>query len=497
MPGRGLAEARILSKKALEISPPRVYTLPCAPGAGSGGVYLRKEVDAMNRDMTIDMCSGPLPGKLLRFSLPIMLSGILQLLFNAADIIVVGQFTGSAAMAAVGSTGPLNNLIINVFLGLSSGASVVMAQYYGMRSWKDAGEVVHTSILLGAISGCALVFIGIALARPMLTAMGTTSDVIDQSVLYMRIVFAGMPAIMIYDFGAGILRAVGDTRRPLLYLLCGGIANVFLNLFFVIVCNLGVAGVAIGTVASQSIAGFLTIRCLARSDAPYGLRRGELRIAKKKLLRILRVGIPTGISGAMFSISNVIIQSSINSFNSSAIVAANTAAGNIEGFVYTGMNALYQAALTFTGQNAGARRTERIAPILGWCLLFVTVLGLAVGGLAALLGRQLLSIYNSDATVISYGLERLRLMALTYFICGAMDIATGSIRGLGPSITPTLVSLAGICGLRIVWVYTVFAARRSLMSLYVSYPVSWAVTLAVHLVCFAVFFRRWKKRVQG
>ena len=305
----------------------------------------------MHRDMTIDMCSGPLFGKLLRFSVPLMLSGILQLLFNAADIIVVGQFTGSQAMAAVGSTGSLNNLIINIFLGLSAGGSVVVAQYYGMRAWNDVGEVVHTAILLGAVSGTALVFIGFVLARPVLALMGTTADVIDQSVLYMRIVFAGMPAMMVYDFGAGILRAVGDTKRPLIYLFIGGVVNVGFNLFFVIVCNLGVAGVAIGTVMSQCIAAVLTIRCLLKTDAPYGLQLRELRIVKAKLFRILHVGIPTGISGAMFSISNVLIQSSINSFDSSIIVAGNTASGNIEGFVYNGMNAFYQAALTFTGRT--------------------------------------------------------------------------------------------------------------------------------------------------
>ena len=303
--------------------------------------------------MTIDMCSGSLPGKILRFSIPLVLSGILQLLFNAADIIVVGNWDSSQAMAAVGSTSSLNTLIVNLFLGLSAGGSVVVAQYYGMKAWKDVEEVVHTAILLGLVSGVALVFIGIFLAEPMLTLMGTTEDCIDQAVLYMRIVFAGMPAMMVYDFGAGILRAVGDTRRPLLYLFAGGVVNVGFNLFFVIVCHMGVAGVAIGTVMSQCIAAFLTVRCLVKTDDHYGLKLRRLRIVKHKLFRILRVGIPTGIQGAVFSISNVLIQSSINSFGSIAM-AGNTAGSNIEGFISTAQDAFTQAAISFTGQNLGA-----------------------------------------------------------------------------------------------------------------------------------------------
>ena len=447
--------------------------------------------------MTIDMCSGPLMGKLLRFSVPLMLSGILQLLFNAADIVVVGQFDSSDAMAAVGSTSSLNNLIVNLFLGLSAGGSVVVAQYFGMKSRQDVEETVHTAILLGFISGLVLVAAGMFLAEPMLVLMGTTPDVIDQSVLYMRIVFAGMPAMMVYDFGAGILRAVGDTRRPLVYLFCGGVVNVAFNLFFVIVCHLGVAGVAIGTVMSQCIAAFLTVRCLMKTEDCYGIRLRELRIVKHKLLRILRVGVPTGIQGAMFSISNVVIQSSINSFDSSIIVAGNTASGNIEGFVYTAMNAFYQASLTFTSQNVGAHQTRRILPVLGWSLLCVTVVGVATGVLAVLFGPQLLGIYSPDEEVIAYGLERLRLICLTYFLCGTMDVVTGSIRGLGPSVTPAVISLLGVCGLRIVWIYTVFAANRSLMVLYLSYPVSWLITLVVNIICFAVFFKRWKKRIEA
>ena len=318
----------------------------------------------MRKDMTMDMCSGPLFGNLLRFSVPLMLSGILQLLFNSADIIVLGQFAGGNAMAAVGSTSSLNHLIVNLFLGLSSGGSVVVAQYFGMKSQKDIEESVHTSILLGLISGLVLVAVGLLLAEPMLTLMGTTSDLIDQAVLYMRIVFVGMPAMMVYDFGAGILRAVGDTRRPLFYLLAGGIVNIGLNLFFVLVFHMGVEGVAIGTVMSQCMSAFLVIRCLMSTEDSYGLKLRRLRIVKAKLLRILRIGVPTGVQGAVFSISNVLIQSAINSFDSSTIVAGNTASVNIENFVYTAMNAVYQAALTFTSQNVGAHNAKRINPIM-------------------------------------------------------------------------------------------------------------------------------------
>ena len=448
----------------------------------------------MRKDEAMDMCEGPLFGKLLVFAVPLMFSGILQLLFNAADIIVVGQFTGDAAMAAVGSTSSLNNLIVNFFLGLSAGASVAAARYYGMRAWRDVEETVHTAILLGFITGLAMVFIGFFLARPLLTLMGTTSDVIDQSVLYMRIVFVGMPALMVYDFGAGILRAIGDTKRPLLFLFCGGVINVGLNLFFVIVCHMGVAGVAIGTVMSQLVSAVLTVRCLMRSSTACRLSLRRLRIVGAQLRFILRVGLPTGIQSAVFNISNVLIQSAINSFDSSVIVAGNTASVNIEGFVYTAMNAFYRATLTFTSQNVGAHRVKRILPIMGWNLLFSGVIGLGLGGCAVLLGRQLLGIYTPTAEVVSYGLIRLNIIGLTYFSCGLMDVVCASIRGLGPSITPTVISLAGACGLRIVWIYTVFAAHRTLLTLYLSYPVSWVVTFAANVVCFVFFFRRWKKR---
>ncbi len=442
----------------------------------------------------IDMTTGPLISKILAFSIPLMLSGILQLLFNAADIIVVGQFTSSQAMAAVGSTGSLNNLIVNIFLGLSIGSSVLMARYYGAHSKDNIHDLVHTSILLSVLCGIVLVVLGLLLANPILTLMGTPYDVIGQAVLYMRIVFLGMPAMLAYDFGAGILRAVGDTRRPLAYLFISGIINVCLNLFFVIVFHMGVAGVAIATIVSQYISALLVIRCMIKSDSVYHLNLRELKIRKDKLIQIVRIGLPAGIQGAVFSISNVLIQSSINSFGSIA-VAGNTAASNIEGFVYTAMNSIYQASTNFTSQNVGAHKKERVTPVLLSCLLIVTIVGLLLGGFAVVFSRELLGIYSSDPEVIQYGIGRINVVCLTYFLCGLMDTACGSIRGLGYSIAPTLVSLTGACGLRILWIFTVFRIDRSLFTLYLSYPVSWLITFTAHIICYTVFFRSWKKRL--
>ncbi len=447
----------------------------------------------MKRSFEIDMCNGPLLGKILLFSVPLMLSGILQLLFNAADIVVVGQFAGNEALAAVGSTGSLNNLIVNVFMGLSIGTSIMVARYYGAQDWKSIREIVHTSMLVSFICGVALIFIGIFLAAPLLELMGTPPECLDQAVLYMRIIFVGMPAQMVYNFGAAILRAVGDTRRPLLFLLAAGIVNVLLNLFFVIVFHMDTAGVALATIISQSISAVLVVLCLMRSHTPYRLRFRRLRVRKAQLLQIIRVGLPAGIQGAVFSVSNVLIQSSINSFGSLA-VGGNTAASNIEGFVYTSMNSLYQASLSFTSQNVGAGKLQRVVPILLRCLGVVLTVGVGLSGLALLFNHQLLGIYSSDQEVIRYGLGRLEVVCATYFLCGMMDVVCGSVRGLGSSVVPTIVSLTGACGLRILWIYTIFAENRTLFFLYLSYPITWVITFSAHLVCFFIFLHRRKKR---
>lgn len=444
----------------------------------------------------IDMTTGPLIPKILAFSIPLMLSGILQLLFNAADIIVVGQFASPQAMAAVGSTGSLNNLIVNIFLGLSIGSSVLMARFYGAKNRENIHDLIHTSILLSLTSGCVLIVLGQLLAKPLLTIMGTPDDVINQSILYMRIVFLGMPAMLTYDFGAGILRAVGDTKRPLAYLFIAGIINVCLNLISVIIFDMGVAGVAIATITSQYISALLVLRCMIKTNSVYKLNLKELRIRKSMLLRIIRIGVPAGIQGALFNVSNVLIQSSINSFGS-LVMAGNTAAANIEGFVYTSMNAVYQASTNFTSQNVGAHKTKNITPVLLSCMLIVTSVGLILSTIVEVFAYQLLGIYSADADVISYGIERLHVVCLTYFLCGLMDTACGSIRGLGYSIAPTLVSLAGACGLRILWIYTVFQVHRTQFVLYLSYPVSWVVTFIAHIICFIIFSKKWKRKIEA
>lgn len=422
-----------------------------------------------------------------------MLSGILQLLFNAADIIVVGQFTGSSALAAVGSTSSLINLFVNVFIGFSIGANVLVAQYFGARDEKNVHETVHTSILLAIICGLILIVAGISLAPPMLELMDTPDEVLGQAVLYMRIYFVGMPATLVYNFGAAILRAVGDTRRPLYYLFVAGCVNVVLNLFFVVVCGRGVDGVAIATVISQVISAALIVRCLVKSDGMYRLNLSMLKLHRQKVIQIARIGLPAGFQGAIFSISNVLIQSSVNSFGSIAM-AGNTAASNIEGFIYTCMNAVYQTSLSFTSQNLGAGKIKRISRILVECLVVVFLVGAVMGFLAYTFGAELLRIYSTDPEVIENGLHRMRVICQTYYLCGMMDVTVGALRGLGYSVMPMLVSLAGVCGVRIVWIFTAFVWSRSLFTLYISYPISWGATFVIHLICFAVVYRKLKAR---
>lgn len=442
------------------------------------------------------MTNGPLVGKIIRFAIPLALSGILQLLFNAADIIVAGRFAGSQALAAVGSTSALINLIVNLFIGLSIGVNVLVARYYGAGNRKDLYETVHTAVLLSLISGAALIFIGIGLSQPLLELMGTPEDVISQSVLYMRIYFVGMPVMMLYNFGAAILRAVGDTQRPLYFLLLAGVVNVFLNLFFVIVLHMGVAGVAIATVISQCISAGLVLFCLVKSNTVYRVNLKELKVYKDKLLQMVKIGVPAGIQGATFSISNVLIQSSINSFGSIAM-AGSTAASNIEGFVWTAMDAFTQSTLSFTGQNFGAKKFHRITKVVWYNLALVTLVGLVLGIGAYLTGPWLLQIYSTDPEVISYGLERMLLVCAPYAICGIMNVMVGAMRGLGSSLTPMMASIFGVCVLRVVWIYTVFPLDRTFFMLFLSYPVTWLVTGLIEVVCFYFIRKRAIARAGG
>lgn len=451
---------------------------------------------ASSKKYEIDMCNGPLLGKIMIFYIPLMLSGILQLLFNAADIVVVGRFAGNEALAAVGSTSSLTNLIVNLFIGLSVGTNVLVARFYGAKQDRELTETVQTAVATAIAGGIILIFLGFFLSKPALGWMGTPDDVISHSVLYMRIYFAGMPFMMVYNFGSAVLRAVGDTKRPLYYLLLAGIVNVVLNLIFVIAFHMGVAGVATATVVSQAISAALVVRCLIRSDSAYRLELKGMKIVPDKLLKMVQIGVPAGMQGALFSISNVLIQSSVNSFGSVAM-AGNTAASNIEGFVYTAMNAFHQAAISFSGQNYGARKYKRIRKVLVICEVMVVVVGALMGNIAYLFGGTLLKLYTVDPEVISYGILRMRLICTPYFLCGMMDVAVGALRGMGYAIMPMLVSLTGACLFRVVWIYTIFQSYRTLECLYFSYPISWSLTFAVHLVCFVVVFRKLLKRDPG
>lgn len=445
------------------------------------------------RSYEIDMCNGPLLGKIVMFYLPLMLSSVLQLLFNAADVIVVGQFAGDEALAAVGSTNPLINLLVNVFLGLSVGTNVLVSRFYGAGQKKDLEDMVHTSIMTSLISGTVLVFVGFFLAKPALQLMGVPEDVIHMSILYLRIYFAGMPVMMAYNFGSAILRAVGDTKRPLYYLLCAGVVNVVLNLIFVVPLHMSVAGVALATIMSQALSAFLVLRCLMKTESDYQLFLNKLHIDKDKLIKMIRIGLPAGLQGALFSISNVLIQSSVNSFGKIAM-AGNTAAGNIEGFVYVSMNALHQTAISFTGQNYGAKKFDRIGKILFICLTLVIGVGLVLGNGAFLLGGTLLKLYTDNPEAIAYGVLRLSVICTTYCLCGMMDVIVGSIRGIGYGILPMLVSLTGACLFRVVWIFTIFQKVHTLECLYMSYPISWALTFSAHVICFLIVFHIQKKK---
>ena len=443
----------------------------------------------------INMTEGPLLPKILAFSGPLILTGILQLLYNAADVIVVGNYAGHAALAAVSSTGSLINLLVNVFMGLSVGASVAIARNYGARDIKAMRKAEHTAMTLALFMGVGVGVFGFLMARPLLQMMDSPPDVIDGASLYVRIYFLGMPANMLYNFGAAAMRAVGDTKRPMVYLMISGLVNVLLNLLLVIVFHMDVAGVAIATVASQVVSMALVLLCLFRTRGAIQLNLSECRIDRKSLREIIRIGLPAGLQGSLFSISNVLIQSSVNSFGS-LVVAGNGVACNIEGFVYTAMNAQHQADMTFASQNYGAGKPERVKRTLWCCLGVVTVIGLGMGFLILLFGKPLLGLYNQEEEVIAKGMIRMGIIMPTYFLCGMMDVMVGQLRGVGYAIMPMIVSLTGACLLRIVWILTVFAQAHDLTVLYLSYPVSWFVTFAIHFLCYLFVARKRLNRLK-
>lgn len=448
-----------------------------------------------HKSYAIDMTNGPLWGKIAAFTLPLVLSGCLQLLYNSADNIVVSNYAanGTEALAAVGSTGSLINLIVNLFIGLSVGASIVVSQYRGANKDREVQETVHTSVTISVIFGFVLMFVGVCFARPLLKLMKSPDNVIDLAALYVRIYFLGMPVNMLYNFGAANLRAVGDTKRPMAILVFSGAVNVLLNLLFVLKFHWDVAGVALATIISQAISAALVVMCLMRSEDSVHLDLHKLQIHPQRLKELARFGLPAGIQGTLFALSNVIIQSGVNSFES-VVMAANTAAANLEGFVWTAMNTVHQAAQTFVGQNVGARKYRRVMTSTGICLVYVSVLGIVGGVGMYLLGDKLIAIYNSDPAVIKAGLNRMRYVCLPYVTCGIMDMLVGALRGMGKAITPMIVTLIGACLLRIVWVETIFAAHPTLTMLYISYPISWVLTSSVHAVCFVFAYRQLKRR---
>lgn len=445
----------------------------------------------MKNKYEMDMCSGSLLKKMLVYALPLMFSSILQLLFNAADVVVVGRFAGDNALAAVGSTGSLINLLTNLFVGLSVGTNVLVAQFYGAKKEKDLQETIHTSMLLSVYSGILLTIIGIVAAKQILIWMQSPAEVLELSALYLKIYFLGMTSTMVYNFGSAILRAVGDTKRPLYYLFFAGIVNVVLNLIFVIRFQMGVAGVAAATAISQTISAALIVRCLMKEEGCIHLSLKELKLHQDKVKKIVKVGLPAGFQGMVFSLSNVVIQSAVNSFGA-VVVAGNSAASNIEGFVYVAMNAFYQTTVSFTSQNYGARNYRRIRQILYIGELYVILTGVVLGNAVVLFGSSLLRIYSDSAAVVEAGLTRLHIICTFYALCGMMDVLVGSLRGIGYSVMPMIVSLIGACGLRLIWIYTVFQMPQFhvIQTVYWSYPITWTITMTVHAVCFVWAYKK-------
>lgn len=436
----------------------------------------------------IDMINGTIMPKLITFAIPLMLSGILQLLFNAVDIIVVGRFSGSQSLAAVGSTSSLINMLTNLFIGISLGANVLAARFYAAGKHKEMSETVHTSILTALISGVLMIFVGIFFSRPALELMDTPSDVIELATLYMRIYFVGMPFFMLYNYGAAILRAVGDTKRPLIFLVVSGVTNACLNLLLVIVFKMDVAGVAIATVISQMISCVLVLTCLYKTDAVYQFRFKKLRIKWEYLGQIFRIGIPAGIQSTLISFSNVLLQSSVNSFGSIAM-AGYTAANNVLSFLYMGANSITQACMSFTSQNYGARKPKRMDKVLIDGLILQVVICLTLGVLAYVFGNQVSNIYTDDPNVIKCSVEILALTTVPYFLCGFMDTFPGVLRGMGRSTVPMILCLLGTVGVRILWIYCFFPHNRTLGYLFVSYPVSWIATIVMQLIYY-IFIRK-------
>jgi putative MATE family efflux protein len=444
-----------------------------------------------SQNRNIDMCNGPLFGKIFIFALPIMAMYILQLMFNTADMVVVGHFSGSKALAAVGATGSLINLIITLFMGLSVGTTVVVAKDCGANRPDAVSRSVHTSIAVSIIGGLIVMVLGLVLSKPLLQLMGTPEDIIGLSVVYMKIYFISAPANMVYNFAAAILRAAGDSRRPMYYLLITGIIHVIFNLFFVIVLHMGVAGVASATVISEYLSVMLIMNCLSRCDGAIRFMPRKMHIDRSKLKDIVRIGLPAGMQGLLFSISNVLIQSAVNSFGST-MVAASAAAGNVENYIGTTMNAYYNAAISFTGQNMGAKKYNRIDTIAKVCTVLIFATWIIMGGLTVIFGKSLLGIFTSDPEVIKLGALRMNIMMCAFFTCGMMNVYPGLTRAMGYSILPMIATLVGACLMRIVWLATIFTWHPTEVVLFACYPVTWALAGIGQVAIF--FYARRKLR---
>ena len=445
----------------------------------------------MTKSYQINMTEGSIVKKLLQFSVPLIFSSLLQILFNTADVIVVGRFAGDNSLGAVGSTGSLINLMVNLFVGLSVGTTVVAANFFGAGKKSELKETVHTAILLSLISGIILTIFGVVGAKKILQWMQSPKEILDLATQYLQIYFGGIISTMIYNFGSALLRAKGDTKRPLYILFFAGIINVILNLIFVILFKMDVAGVALATVISQTISAFLVVRCLLKETEEFKLDLKQLKINPQILIRIIKIGVPAGLQGIIFSLSNVIIQSSINSFGA-VVIAGNSAALNIENFIFTGMNGFSQGTLTFISQNFGAKKYNRINKTIIIALFCVFLVGFVFGNLTVIFGRKLLSFFTTSPEVIESGISRLKIICATYALCGMMDVMGNAIRGIGHSVLPMIITLLGACGIRLLWISTIFLIPKfhSCNTIFVSYPISWTVTFIAHIICFFIIRKK-------
>ena len=447
----------------------------------------------MKRSNQIDMTEGPIFSKLLKFSIPLILSSLLQLLFNAADVVVVGRFAGDNSLAAVGSTGSLINLLINLFMGLSVGTNVVVANYFGAKQNNELHDTIHTAILVSIYSGLILTVVGVLGAKPILTFMQAPEEVLNLAALYLRIYFGGITATMVYNFGSAILRAKGDTQRPLYILLGAGILNFVLNLIFVIIFKMDVAGVGLATVISQILSAVLIIIILIREKDDFHLDLKKLKINRMIFIKIVKIGLPAGFQGIMFSFSNVIIQSSVNTFGP-IMIAGNAAACNLESFIYTSMNGFSQGSLTFCSQNMGAGKTDRIKKVVWISQGSIIVIGAILSAIFLFFGTQLLGIFTKSEEVVKAGMLRLWIIFTTYYLCGMMDGMANSIRGIGHSLMPVISSLLGACIFRIIWLFTIFLIPQFHVpqTIFISYPISWILTFVANVIWYNKYMRKMK-----